>query len=77
MHPEPGGRQPHAGTRQLSQTALRNVSHDASILHPVFFTNKLKKQQAVVVPAAAYNPVAQGYTYQGRDRYLDRAAAKL
>ncbi|KAK2730338.1 short-chain dehydrogenase/reductase family oxidoreductase [Colletotrichum kahawae] len=38
--------------------------HNASIRHPVFFTEKLRRPPLVLSPGMGMSPVAHGYVYQ-------------
>lgn len=54
----------------LADYGLRNITYDASVLHPVFFTEKLKRAPNGVMAgngngsASSWgSPVAVGYTF--------------
>ncbi|KAK6957715.1 hypothetical protein Daesc_000503 [Daldinia eschscholtzii] len=51
--------------------ALRTMGMDASSLHPVFFTERLRRSPFVGDTAGVTNPVAYGYSYQETQRRID------
>ncbi|KAI1377716.1 hypothetical protein F4677DRAFT_415297 [Hypoxylon crocopeplum] len=51
----------------ISQIAGRDTSN----LHPVFFTERLRRSPLVLGAAAVTNPVAHGYAYHNTQRRAD------
>ncbi|KAH9233336.1 hypothetical protein K456DRAFT_53900 [Colletotrichum gloeosporioides 23] len=53
------------------------AQHNASVRHPVFFTEKLRRPPLVLSPGMGMSPVAHGYVYQDGRRADGTSGPKL
>lgn len=63
QQPQPYQHQPHRPPHPQLHPQIVPIVHDPSQLHPVFFTNRLRRPP-VGVRLAQPSPVAHGYVYQ-------------
>ncbi|KAF9881578.1 hypothetical protein CkaCkLH20_00724 [Colletotrichum karsti] len=57
--------------------AWEQHAHNASVRHPVFFTEKLRRPPLILSPGMGLSPVAHGYVYQDGRRADGSSAPKL
>ncbi|KAI1470667.1 uncharacterized protein F4812DRAFT_274356 [Daldinia caldariorum] len=75
--PLPGHMPQSFATSMPSPSTLTTVMMDASSLHPVFFTERLRKSPFVVDGVEVTSPVAYGYGYRETQRRIDGAVPSM
>ncbi|KAH6635382.1 hypothetical protein B0J18DRAFT_418646 [Chaetomium sp. MPI-SDFR-AT-0129] len=58
--------------QQQQQPQIRQQQHSPSHLHPVFFTDKLRRPPFHIVAGPHTSPIAHGYVYQDGQRGVTR-----
>lgn len=74
MPPPPRPLQLLAAWERQAEAAAQ---HNASVRHPVFFTERLRRPPLVLSPGMGLSPVAHGYVYQDGRRADGAVVPKL